>query len=527
MKPANVTAVRALLMVITLGITATSPSRSSAEELLAWVATPSEKSARAGIDLLQTSIGAHGGKARLETAAGSFAFKGVHYAPLQNLRPDFTRDAHSFEGVVIVAGNDSASYEERITRPGVYTGWHRYLVRDGKAWNLNLRSRQHRPASAPSVRQRIVRMVPHLILLEAMKQASTVRVLDDAVVDGRRQRLLAFNSGSGQLTTVFIDAETRLVTKIEALATLPLIGDKTWEYRFERYRNADGVMFPGRRITRLSGLEVEAVSYEKATWNGVPDRTLLDIPSDFVARDDDALRAAKSQEVVDLAPGVHVVRNMRGTDYSMLFVEFEEFVLVAGAPQSGSEPAIEAIRKQVPGKPIRYVVPTHHHSDHAGGVRAFIAAGATVLTTPETGRFIEAAARESFLLAPDVLSRSRRPARIETVTDKRFVVEDSTQRVEVIDIGPTPHAAEMLVVYLPRHRVLYQGDLLEIDDDDAVTPWTANEVTVSFLDRLSDLGLSVERIVGTEGRMATLDDLRKAVALRDPNQTMPVTSGPR
>ena len=72
----------------------------------------------------------------------------------------------------------------------------------------------------------------------------------------------------------------------------------------------------------------------------------------------------------------------------------------------------------------------------------------------------------------------------------------------------------MLIAWLPAQRALYQSDLLEIDDEDAVDEYTANEVTETFLDRLRWLQLPVATIIGAEGRVSSMSDLEQAVALR-------------
>jgi glyoxylase-like metal-dependent hydrolase (beta-lactamase superfamily II) len=69
-----------------------------------------------------------------------------------------------------------------------------------------------------------------------------------------------------------------------------------------------------------------------------------------------------------------------------MFVVFRDFIVAVEAPEENSfsgisERAIAMIRKAVPGRPIRYLVETHHHGDHSAGVRAYIADGATIVTT--------------------------------------------------------------------------------------------------------------------------------------------------
>ena len=87
-----------------------------------------------------------------------------------------------------------------------------------------------------------------------------------------------------------------------------------------------------------------------------------------------------------------------------MFVAFNDHVLVLEAPEqilysNNSVQALAKIKETVPGKPIKYLVLTHHHSDHAGGFREYVAEGATIVTTAGNKSYLEkAAATESSLL---------------------------------------------------------------------------------------------------------------------------------
>jgi glyoxylase-like metal-dependent hydrolase (beta-lactamase superfamily II) len=111
----------------------------------------------------------------------------------------------------------------------------------------------------------------------------------------------------------------------------------------------------------------------------------------------------------------------------------------------------------LPGKPIRYVMATHPHSDHTGGLPALVAEGATIIAQANSAEFYLRALNTPRTLLDDSLSRNPRPAAVETVdTMKSFT--DGTQVVEIYHIWPTPHSDALLVAYLPRQRVLFQGD---------------------------------------------------------------------
>ena len=107
------------------------------------------------------------------------------------------------------------------------------------------------------------------------------------------------------------------------------------------------------------------------------------------------------------------------------------------------------IAETAPGKPVRYLVPTHYHSDHTGGLRAYIAKGVTIVTTPGNRGFVERLAKATKTIRPDLLSREPRAPVIETFTGKR-VFDDGTRTLELLDIGPSPHVTESVIAYLPK-----------------------------------------------------------------------------
>jgi glyoxylase-like metal-dependent hydrolase (beta-lactamase superfamily II) len=63
-------------------------------------------------------------------------------------------------------------------------------------------------------------------------------------------------------------------------------------------------------------------------------------------------------------------------------VEFKDYVVVVEGigSEARSLAVMDEIAKVIPNKPIRYVINTHAHYDHAGGLRTYVAKGVTVVT---------------------------------------------------------------------------------------------------------------------------------------------------
>ena len=192
-------------------------------------------------------------------------------------------------------------------------------------------------------------------------------------------------------------------------------------------------------------------------------------------------------------------------------IEFHDFVVVFEAYGSSraSIGKLASIRQTFPGKPIRYVVSSHFHDDHLGGVRPYVAEGVTLLTTRDAEPRIRQVLAARHEMRPDTFSvRAGVPA-IEIIERSR-VIEDGTQRLELYQIGPTAHVDQILIGYLPKEKILIEGDLLDMGNG---RPNAGGEDTEQLAAKLRELHLDVERIIPIHGMPGTLRDLEKALQM--------------
>jgi glyoxylase-like metal-dependent hydrolase (beta-lactamase superfamily II) len=196
--------------------------------------------------------------------------------------------------------------------------------------------------------------------------------------------------------------------------------------------------------------------------------------------------------------------------YNVLAVAFKDHVMVVEPASSDAESrrVIAAVKQLAPGKPIRYIVATHHHEDHAGGVRAYIAEGATLVTTAGNRKYFERIAASKRTIAPDSLSAKPRHPVFEIVS-KRRSFSDGERTVELVDVGPSPHADEILVAHLPEERLVFQADLFGVGWGAPVP--TTNPTAAHFAKRLAELGLQADRIAAVHGRTTTRAELEESI----------------
>ena len=105
-----------------------------------------------------------------------------------------------------------------------------------------------------------------------------------------------------------------------------------------------------------------------------------------------------------LADGVYYLRG--GTHHSLAIDQADHIVVVEG-PQSEarSNAVIAKVKETIPNKPIRYVINTHVHFDHSGGLRTFVDEGATVVTHAMNRPYYEQAWAAPRTLNPDRLAQ--------------------------------------------------------------------------------------------------------------------------
>ena len=100
-----------------------------------------------------------------------------------------------------------------------------------------------------------------------------------------------------------------------------------------------------------------------------------------------------------------------GSHHSVAIDQADHIVVVEG-PQSEerSLAVIAKVKETIPNKPIRYLVNTHVHFDHSGGLRTYVDEGATIVTHELNKPYYEQAWAAPRTLNPDRLAKSQKAA---------------------------------------------------------------------------------------------------------------------
>jgi glyoxylase-like metal-dependent hydrolase (beta-lactamase superfamily II) len=331
-----------------------------------------------------------------------------------------------------------------------------------------------------------------------LKAAATNKATSQPTSSGGNE--VSFTAGKNKYVGT-INAQNQ-VERVQTWIDNPVLGDTPVEFTYSDYRDFGGVMFPGHIVRTQGGYPVLDVMVSAVKSNAAADIT--------------APEAAKAQAppvivtVTKLADGVYYLTG--GTHHSVVVDQKDHIVVVEGPQnEARSEAVIAKVKETIPNKPIRYLINTHVHFDHSGGVRTYVAEGATIVTHEMNKAYYEKAWAAPHTLSPDRLAQSPKAATFETFTDKH-VLTDGSRTIEIHQIAGSGHNDAFAMVYLPKEKILVEGDAYTPAAANAPPPASPNPYSVNLNDNIQRLKLDVKQIAALHGpRLTTMTDLRAAI----------------
>ena len=363
------------------------------------------------------------------------------------------------------------------------------------AWNQVGENPPAPAIAAVADRQLQLLITPQGVIKAAIKHNATV---ETQTVDGKKMTVTSFTVPGQFKVKAFVNDRNQ-VEKVESWNTNPVLGDLQTETTYADYKNFGGAQFPTRITQKQGGFPTLDLTVTDVKPNASAD---IQIP--------DNVRQASVKVTADkVADGVWYLTG--GTHHSVL-IEMSDHLVVIEGPQDDARAAavIAEVKKLVPNKPIKYVVNTHHHFDHAGGLGAFAADGATIITHDVNKAFLEQSLAAPRTIQPDKLAQSGKKATVDGMQDKR-VLSDGTHTVELYLIKGTPHGDGLIMAYLPKEKLLVEADAFTPAPPNATPPAQPNPAQVNLYDNIERLNLAVDQILPLHGRKVPLAELQKAI----------------
>jgi glyoxylase-like metal-dependent hydrolase (beta-lactamase superfamily II) len=333
--------------------------------------------------------------------------------------------------------------------------------------------------------------------------------------------------------TVAFDPATGFPSRVRTLDYDNVWGDVNYDVVFSNWREVGGVKVPFSRKYELNGRMIQEVNFTDLQFNTPVDTARLQVPaelregaakpatrdvpyqwvirrqfigtyldSDNVSFDTKGSPGLRLQQV---APGAFQVQ---GGSHNSLVVEMSDHLIVMDAPVTDGQSLwlVGQTRAQFPGKPIRWLVLTHHHMDHTGGIRALLAeANATLVVGQGAGAHFRKVLEAPMTRNPDMKAQSFHMNPILEVPESH-VMTDSRGRQVIVYVMDNPHAKGMLMGWVPDAKL---GFVTDIWTPGPPLPAKPNPGLMSVVNTVKRAGLQPERFAGGHGSVAPYEALTK------------------
>jgi glyoxylase-like metal-dependent hydrolase (beta-lactamase superfamily II) len=332
---------------------------------------------------------------------------------------------------------------------------------------------------------------PHGVINAAARNNATVQWLTK---DGKSLAAVSFTEPGKFAATAFIN-DDYLVERVESRLPDPVLGEVSATTVYSNYRDYGGVKFPGRIQQSQGGHPTLDLTVKEVQPTAAAD----------IQAPDNVRAAAERVTAEKVADGVWFIA---GGSHNSAAIEMKDHLILVEAPLNDGRtgPVLAEVKKLAPGKPIRYVINSHNHFDHSGGLRAAVADGATVIVQAESKPYFERAFATQGKIAPDMLTKSGKKATVRPVNDS-MTLSDGARTVELRRITGGVHTDTFLMVYLPKERLLIEADAYTPLAPDAKPPATPNANNVNLIENIERQKLAVDRILPLHGRVVPLADL--------------------
>ena len=442
--------------------------------------------AQSGVDLVKQAIAAQGGAAAV-SAAKTTIIKGEakHWEPGQSYSP--TGEAKFLGDSAYTQTVDNATRTVRIDwdRDMKYPAVERIKFSEIMTPSFGVQIDDkgvQTPMSgirlAAILRER-ERASPRL-LVRALEDPQSIAALPDQQAGQFSLPAVAIKTRAGTFTVLF-DRTTNLPAVIRTRDADNVYGDSNYDLVLSDWKDFGGGAKRAHTLSfQLNGVEVQRLTLKQVTLDApIPPDTFAvsaevkakaktaasEVPYQWVLRrmflgrflDSDKVYYPENGgfKLAELAPNVqHVV----GGSANNLIVAMKDGIVIFDAPvdEGQSRWAIDAAKAKYPGKPIKQLVLTHHHMDHSGGTRAYVAEGAEIVLPGQARPFVEKMIQAEHKLSPDALARQSKPAKIVDVKDT-MSLKDDTVEINLYNI-PNPHADGMIIGHVVGPNLVWVTD---------------------------------------------------------------------
>jgi glyoxylase-like metal-dependent hydrolase (beta-lactamase superfamily II) len=337
---------------------------------------------------------------------------------------------------------------------------------------------------------------PHGVIKAASRGNAKVDFVNRG---GKEYAAVSYGEPGVFAATAYLNEEF-IVERVESRYSDNVLGDVPVVTTYSEYRIFGPIVFPTRIQQSIAGHPTLDITVKEVEPNA---KVEIAVP-EIVAK-----AAAENVTTEKAADGVWF---LAGGSHNSAALEMKDYVILVESPLNDARAlaVIDAVRKTIPGKPIRYVVNSHSHFDHSGGLRAAVGEGLTVIAHANNKAYFEKAFATPSRISPDHLAKSGKKAKVVPVAEKPLILDDGARRVEIHSLA-TDHVDSYLLVYLPKEKLLVQADSFTPGPPNSPPPPAPNNYgQVKLVEAMERLKLDVDRHLPLHGRMAPNAELLKA-----------------
>lgn len=490
----------------------------------------------APIDLVKAAVAAEGGADAIEALKG-LAIKGTarHWEPGQSFKaggePRFLGDTRFEMTVDLAKGQARLDVDRAMQYPAVANIKYTEVITPTMGFVTD--DKGSKAASG-------MRVAAQSRELERASPALLLRALDDpkSVASAGRQKLgkatlPAVNfTDNGTRFTILFDPKTHLPAAIRTLDDDNILGDANYDLVLGDWKAVGGVQIAHSLTYNLDNVVVGQATLAEVTANpSIADRAFMpsdavtaaakgpmtgNVPYQWVLRrialarflDDDSVfyPTAAPPKTVELAP--NVVQVVTGSANNLI-VNMKDGLAIFDAPygEAQSKYVIEQAKAKFPGKPIKYLILTHHHMDHTGGMRAFVAEGAAVIVPAPDKAYFERDLKTTHTVLPDELQKHPRKVQVVEVKDQMTLKDDQAE-IKMFRFD-NPHVDGMMTIQVVQPNIVWVTDLWNPGTNAGKNPNSE-----AFAAELKKLGITGATLAGGHGANGKESDLEALMAAK-------------
>jgi glyoxylase-like metal-dependent hydrolase (beta-lactamase superfamily II) len=439
-----------------------------------------------------------GGKARIQSVK-TLTVEGEGTNPNigQNPTPDAPLEiwkVTEFKRTIDLANGRMRLQQHRVAQFAfaLATDVHQDMSVDGEvAWNTGAGGKATRVGASVAEQRRLDMLGnPVFIVRAALNPAAklgNLRKKDNL-------ELVDITTPKGVKLTLAVDGATHLPAYVEWISSSDNLGDVLNRTAFLNYETVGGIKLPKRYLSTMDFRDwtTADIQVSKNTLDG----DIGDLAAPAAVKSTPA--PVPPPDIVTAEPQGKGIWWMAGTgNHRSVLFEFDDHMTLFEAPDSAerAKDVIDKARTVVPNKPLTEVIVSHHHFDHSTGLRVVVAEGLTVITQKANEQMFREIVARKATLHPDELAMNPKPLKIKTMDDT-LVLKDKSMEVDLYRVKGNIHAGLLIMAWVPRDRILVQGDLYDVG-------WLQHPWAVNYAENLKMRNLDVAKDLPIHGRVQT------------------------